>query len=366
MANDRPFEGPVPVNDDDRSSCDDETNSESSGTQVRDTDEAWSDAGEDFQAQITEVEESLGEAQNQQAQADSNETCNTVPEHSYERGCFIWAPAATTMRHWPCARYAVITSEGDIFYKYLTVVENLQQNINCRKQGFFQSREFIEMGPLYLMPGDWNTAKLYLFRRKNRLAYKVFRPVLKVLPGLNDQALWPEKPSFDLNDLEPWLDYPDGLDKHSALFPCVHEPAFGGKPMIAKLWLTPACIPRGIETEMMAYRAAAGTGLTPEFIGHVTERGRVVGFLMECVQGARKPVWRRDRESCREAVKRFYEATGWLRADKGNRRHNFLIKDGNALLIDLSTALSPANVQRRPQGWVEEMLGEDLGGCWSL
>ncbi|PYH47042.1 alpha-galactosidase A precursor [Aspergillus saccharolyticus JOP 1030-1] len=88
-----------------------------------------------------------------------------------------------------------------------------------------------------------------------------------------------------------------------------------------------------MENETKVYQWLDGHGIGPRFLGHLTEHGRVIGFLIERISNAR-PAGTEDVEPCREALSQLH-ALGLLHGDIN--RHNFLIRDGKATLIDFST-----------------------------
>lgn len=137
--------------------------------------------------------------------------------------------------------------------------------------------------------------------------------------------------------------------------------------MIMKFWPTPACVPIRIETEMRAYHACVGHDLTPEFLGLVTELGRVVGYLLEYIKDAHEPHDAADKELCREQVQRLHDLTGWHRSGAKNRRSNFLVKDGRVWLIDLAKARDPQLIGCESPGWAEKVLeAESFDACWNF
>lgn len=198
--------------------------------------------------------------------------------------------------------------------------------------------------------------------KKTKLEYDFLKTEHKIFRGLSEDALWPDKPTIDLNELALQI----GLDpeatmchlKHHRLIPCKVPSRWGNKRLLVKIQPTPLIVPRGIETEMMAYRACDGHNLTPKFLGHVSEEGRVIGFIMEYIEGARMPIVSfREVTLCREALRRFYALTGWQRADKGNTRNNFLIRDEHVWLVDLSTAMMPSQLADYSAGFAEAITG---------
>ena len=89
-----------------------------------------------------------------------------------------------------------------------------------------------------------------------------------------------------------------------------------------------------MENETTAYQWISGHGIGPQFLGHLTEDGRVIGFLMEYVSGARH-AGVQDVTACREVLSRLH-GLGVRHGD--TNRFNFLIRGSNATLIDFDTA----------------------------
>lgn len=87
------------------------------------------------------------------------------------------------------------------------------------------------------------------------------------------------------------------------------------------------------DVETAAYRWVHGKGIAPAFLGHVTEAGRVIGFVMEVVEGSRTAeAW--DLPACRAALARLH-ALGLKHGDIN--KHNFLVRAGQAVIIDFET-----------------------------
>ncbi|EFX02794.1 alpha-galactosidase a precursor [Grosmannia clavigera kw1407] len=85
-----------------------------------------------------------------------------------------------------------------------------------------------------------------------------------------------------------------------------------------------------IESETAAYGWIDGHDIGPRFLGHVTEAGRVIGFLIEKVAGHTATV--ADLDACQHVLRELH----LLRLKHGDvNKHNFLIKEGGeAVLID--------------------------------
>lgn len=89
-----------------------------------------------------------------------------------------------------------------------------------------------------------------------------------------------------------------------------------------------------IENETTAYQWITGHGIGPQFLGHLTENGRVIGFLMEHITDARH-AGAQDLGICEEVLSRLH-ALGIRHGD--TNRFNFLVRGSKATLIDFDTA----------------------------
>lgn len=102
-------------------------------------------------------------------------------------------------------------------------------------------------------------------------------------------------------------------------------------------------VPR-IEQETRAYQLLEGTGLAPRFLGHIHENGRVMGFLLEKLEG--RSAYFEDLGQCEEAVRSLHRL-GLLHGDVN--RYNFLITDEGVKLIDFESSnenASPESMQK--------------------
>ncbi|CAG8067645.1 unnamed protein product [Penicillium nalgiovense] len=87
-------------------------------------------------------------------------------------------------------------------------------------------------------------------------------------------------------------------------------------------------IPR-IERETRAYQLLEYSGLTPRFLGHIHENGRIMGFLLEKIEG--RPASIQDLDICEAALGKLHEL-GFLHGDAN--RYNFLVAEGGVKLLD--------------------------------
>lgn len=138
-----------------------------------------------------------------------------------------------------------------------------------------------------------------------------------------------------------------------------YQPESGGKrTMIAKMarfpWET-----QYIEIETQIYRLLQPLGIAPSFLGHIHEAGRVIGFLLEKVEG-RSASWG-DLNICEAALRRLHDL-GILHGDCN--RHNFIISSNDTVtLIDFDNAKVDvdAKMMERELASLEEELREDTG-----
>ncbi len=85
--------------------------------------------------------------------------------------------------------------------------------------------------------------------------------------------------------------------------------------------------------ETRAYHWIDGCSIGPQFLGYLTEEGRVIGFITERIEGRHAAV--ADLPACKAVVGQLH-SLGILHKDLN--KHNFLISDRGAVLIDFETA----------------------------
>lgn len=118
----------------------------------------------------------------------------------------------------------------------------------------------------------------------------------------------------------------------------VHEVQYDGAPAIAKIACFEWDIAR-IERETWAYSIIARhqnqhhneSPIAPHFLGHLTENGRTIGFLLQKVDG--EPANIDDLANC-DALLRRLHSLGLIHGDVN--RHNFLVDrvSGGIRLVD--------------------------------
>lgn len=109
-------------------------------------------------------------------------------------------------------------------------------------------------------------------------------------------------------------------------------------PVIAKFARFEWEVPQ-LEVETAAYSWVDGHGIGPVFLGHLTEEDRVIDFLITRIDGCRHATIE-DLPLCRSALSRLHR----LGIKHGDiNKHNFLIHDGEATLIDFDRSLRLAD-----------------------
>lgn len=114
-----------------------------------------------------------------------------------------------------------------------------------------------------------------------------------------------------------------------------------------------------IEAETRIYQLLQPLKITPTFLGHIHEAGRVIGFLLEKVEG--RPASSGDLEICKDALQRIHDQK-ILHGDCN--RHNFIIgADEKVTLIDFDNAKvdADAEMMAREMDTLEEQLREETG-----
>ncbi|KAF8079135.1 hypothetical protein FPV67DRAFT_98519 [Lyophyllum atratum] len=143
----------------------------------------------------------------------------------------------------------------------------------------------------------------------------------------------------------------------------VHEVQLASKIVVAKIARFEFEIPR-VEQETAAYQAIAGHGIGPTFIGHLAEHGRVMGFLIEKLEGRRADIT--DLEACQHAVRQLH-SLGIVHGDLN--RHNFVVSPtGGVTLLDFENATLNGSQEAMNSEYAQlsEQLQEDSGrgGGW--
>lgn len=117
-----------------------------------------------------------------------------------------------------------------------------------------------------------------------------------------------------------------------------------GKPVIFKFAVFPWQI-QYLEAETQVYQWIQDKGIEPKFLGHVSEGGRVVGFLIEYIDGASTAVLG-DLEACGRTLAQLH-ALGIRHGDVN--KHNFLVQQDKVTIIDFETAKKCDDEQLRKE-----------------
>lgn len=109
-----------------------------------------------------------------------------------------------------------------------------------------------------------------------------------------------------------------------------------------------------LDRECETYQWIDGQHIGPEFLGHIVEEGRVIGFVMEHILNAQHAS-PNDLEACQEKLSSLHRL-GILHGDAN--RFNFLVKDGHVTLLDFDCAKKcddPAEFERELQHLVGQL-----------
>ena len=118
-------------------------------------------------------------------------------------------------------------------------------------------------------------------------------------------------------------------------------------PVLVKIASFPWEIP-SLEREVTVYQLLHGSRATPEFLGHVVEGGRAIGFITEYI-GEVPSMRDRHMQGCLAALRKLHQR-GIAHGDAHDG--NCLIrKDGSAALIDFELSL---------ETWSHEEFERDL------
>ncbi|KAF4333636.1 alpha-galactosidase a [Fusarium beomiforme] len=105
-------------------------------------------------------------------------------------------------------------------------------------------------------------------------------------------------------------------------------PLLSSATIIAKIARFEWELPR-IEQETRAYQLLEGSGLAPRFLGHIHENGRIIGFLLEKIEGPSASF--QDLRICETALGKLHEL-GLIHGDVN--RYNFLVSEEAVKLLD--------------------------------
>jgi len=165
-----------------------------------------------------------------------------------------------------------------------------------------------------LSPGDWPQARI--FQRLSRL---IVEPLNVMLKGVTN--LWHQ----NIVDVRSLI-FEERLSMR------VDVVKYQSKSVVAKIARFEFEVPR-VETETAVYQVIDGHGIGPAFLGHLIEHNRVIGFLIERMEGRRAGM--ADIKACQAVVERLH-SLGIVHGDLN--RHNFVVSPSGVTLIDFENA----------------------------
>ncbi|KAL9569013.1 hypothetical protein ACKAV7_006880 [Fusarium commune] len=208
--------------------------------------------------------------------------------------------------------------------------------------------------PLQLGDNDWNTA--YVFRDKdNKLDFKTS---MKSLPSI--QTWHYTKINFlelerkqQLTLLAQECSWKKDLRENRS---STQEPS--RSTMVAKMARFPWEIAY-VAAETRVYKILESSSIAPQFLGHINEGSRTIGFLLEKFEG--RHAGKEDLEACQSVLSQLHDL-GILHGDVN--RYNFIIgSDGKAVLIDFEKARENASVEEKEAEMrsLPQQLAEESG-----
>lgn len=189
--------------------------------------------------------------------------------------------------------------------------------------GYPIGSESVSIDLPHLPPGDWNEAYIHVDGQTGT-------------PSINDTTR-----SSRLELMENWhprkIDYIEFVNIETLQpdrMQVVTHPDFD-VPVLIKIASFPWEIP-SLEREATIYRLLHGSGATPEFLGHVTEDGRAIGFITEYVRET-PSIRSRSMQGCLTALRSLHQR-GIAHGDAHDG--NCLIRDdGSSVLIDFELSV---------------------------
>jgi predicted Ser/Thr protein kinase len=132
---------------------------------------------------------------------------------------------------------------------------------------------------------------------------------------------------------------------------------YGSKSVVAKIARFDFEIPL-VERETAIYQAIEGHGIGPAFLGHLSEHGRIMGFLIEKAEGRRGEGG--DLKACQEVVKRLH-SLGIVHGDLN--RHNFIVSTSGITLVDFENATPGGSEEEKEKEYMNlvKELTEEMG-----
>ncbi|KAF2106087.1 alpha-galactosidase A precursor [Lophiotrema nucula] len=197
-----------------------------------------------------------------------------------------------------------------------------------------------------LPPGDWNQGHISNDASKGRPHFS--RVTKAQLPEITN--IWHPR---QVDYLELGMGKKLRSNVYEATCPCVDS-----NMIIAKFarfsWEMPQ-----LDAEARAYQWIERQNIGPKFLGHISEEGRVIGFMIERIADCRHAA-PGDVALCQQTLRRLHEL-GIRHGDVN--RHNFLVHDGRATLIDFDMAARGADEQALEEEFrrVQEELQDTSG-----
>lgn len=179
----------------------------------------------------------------------------------------------------------------------------------------------IDLPPLPL--GDWNEAHIHLDRHTG--THSIANTTRTSYLEMTDN--WhPRK-----------IDYLEFVTvetlQHDRLQLVIH-PDFEA-PVLIKIASFPWEIPT-LERESTVYRLLHGSGATPEFLGHVTEGSRAIGFIIEYIREV-PSIRDKNKQGCLAALRSLHQR-GIAHGD-AHDGNCMIRKNGSSVLIDFELSL---------------------------
>ncbi|KAJ5087550.1 hypothetical protein N7456_011166 [Penicillium angulare] len=210
---------------------------------------------------------------------------------------------------------------------YRILIGNQIKYLTIRMGTFDPSTLSMPLSSLPEFAQDNNTWNLGDISRDPASGQVIMKLEQKAFKGITDQ--W-HPVSIDCLDLK----------RTELLTPTAYEVVYSGNnssfptelPLIAKIARFEWEIPR-LAQETSAYQRLENTGLAPRFLGHIHEHERIIGFLLEKVEGRHADI--NDLKSCEASLRRLHEI-GIIHGDPN--RYNFIIQDNTARLIDFENS----------------------------
>ena len=190
-----------------------------------------------------------------------------------------------------------------------------------------------------LPSGDWTRAHIY--RKSDHL---IVEPSNKPLKGVT--TCW----HHNLVDVQ-------SLTLEERLNARVRVVKYNSKSVIFKIARFEFEVP-SMETETAIYQAINDHGIGPAFLGHLVEHGRVMGFLIEKIDGRNGEIG--NLEACESIVKRLH-SLGIVHGDLN--KYNFIIGPTRTTLIDFENAMENGSEEamQKELTRLTEQLTEETG-----